>query len=666
MKNIKYSSATKVIAVILFVLCTVSTAASGVFLMYNEDVMSSKSYYESRDFLSEYARTVHNAVELQVKLRNEDGIVISSATQTSVSENAERYQFIKNRLDGMVNFSYYIKNISTGDVISNLNAADRMALLKKQPTYVYFNEKMSNSDFKWYQEDIMAMLKGTNSEIHAAIVEPLKAGDAFYDGYSNFTKLKSVIPYIMVLLGVSFVIALAAFVYLVFAAGRKIEGDEIVLSGVDRIYTDVHALLIFIAAVISFMLVSEASNGSTATVFIIAAIIFSCDVLIGLSYVLSMVRQIKNKQLFTNSLLYRLYITGRKLMILAFSGKLFKAWILVVLLGYGAVNGILTTIFISTWGYGGAFDFLLSGLILLGFNIFSLYFAAKSLKNLAEIMEAAKELSAGNVEYDLNVKEMTAAFIGFAEDLRDVQSGLKKAVAEAVKGERMKTELITNVSHDLKTPLTSIINYVDLLKKEELNNGTAEEYVHILEEKSARLKQLVEDLIEASKASSGSLAVSTEKVDMHQLVMQAYGEYEEKIENASLDIRTSSADKEIFVSADGKHLWRIIENLLSNALKYSMPKSRVYINIDKNNQFGILTIKNVSAFPLEISPEQLIERFVRGDASRTTEGSGLGLSIAQGLTNLQGGRFKVDIDGDLFKVTVEIPLWKECSASLEV
>jgi signal transduction histidine kinase len=274
-------------------------------------------------------------------------------------------------------------------------------------------------------------------------------------------------------------------------------------------------------------------------------------------------------------------------------------------------------------------------------------------------MEAAKELASGNLDYSLDTKEMSAAFVGFTADLQGVQLGLKKAVAEAVKGERMKTELITNVSHDLKTPLTSIINYVDLLKKEDLENVNAVKYVEVLEEKSARLKQLVEDLIEASKASSGNLAVSKEKVDMHQLVMQAYGEYEEKLVKAGLDMRINITEKDTFVLADGKYLWRIIENLLSNVLKYSMHNSRVYISIDKNEKYGILTIKNISAFPLEISPEQLTERFIRGDASRTTEGSGLGLSIAQGLTNLQGGRFKVDIDGDLFKVTLEIPLWEE-------
>lgn len=292
-------------------------------------------------------------------------------------------------------------------------------------------------------------------------------------------------------------------------------------------------------------------------------------------------------------------------------------------------------------------------------NGFVFYQTAKGLKTLSTIIEGTKNISSGNMDYAFDVNNMSVAFAAFAENIQTIQSGLKKAVDEAIKGERMKTDLITNVSHDLKTPLTSIINYVDLLKKEELDNQKVKEYINILDEKSARLKVLIEDLVEASKASSGNLPVNAEKVDLHELVMQAVGEYREKIEKAGLDIRTSTSDKNIFVRADGKHMWRIIENLLSNVLKYSMQNSRVYINITKNETHGVLTIKNISALPLEIPVEQLTERFVRGDVSRTTEGSGLGLSIAQSLTNIQKGRFNIEIDGDLFKVNVEIPLWND-------
>lgn len=658
LKNIKYSTSAKVTAFILVLLCFMSAAAGGVFLLFNEDVLGSKSYYETREFNSEYSRLVHNAVELQVKLRNQGGIVVASASQSTTSEGADRYQIIKDRLDGTVNFFYYIKDSVTGDSIGNINAADRVAFLKKQPSYNHINNEGSSTDNFMYESSIKEMLSGTNYEIHTAVVVPLKPGDIFYTGFNNFSEVKANLPYIITAVIASIILMLAAFIYLVYVTGRKEEKGEIVLKPIDRIYNDVHSVLVFIAAIISIALVQEASYGSNTTMYIAAAIILSIDILIGLSYVLSMVRQIKNRQLFTNSLTYKLFVKIKKLAILAFSGKLFKAWTLLALLGYGTVNGVLLTIFLTSGQHGG-FEFMFSGLLLLGFNIAVVYFGAKSLMNLTKIMEAAKAISRGNLDYSIDSKEMSVAFVGFAKDLQGIQSGLKKAVAEAVKGERMKTELITNVSHDLKTPLTSIINYVDLLKKEDLENQNALNYVGVLEEKSARLKQLVEDLIEASKASSGNLAVSKEKVDMHQLVMQAYGEYEEKIVKAGLDIRINTLEKDLFVLADGKYLWRIIENLLSNVLKYSMPNSRVYINIDKNERYGMLTIKNVSNFPLEISPEQLTERFVRGDASRTTEGSGLGLSIAQGLTNLQDGKFKVDIDGDLFKVTVEIPLWEE-------
>lgn len=298
-------------------------------------------------------------------------------------------------------------------------------------------------------------------------------------------------------------------------------------------------------------------------------------------------------------------------------------------------------------------------ILLITFNAAAVYFTARALTSLSKIMRAAKEISSGNLEYELNSSEISVAFSGMAENIENIQGGLKKAVEEAIKGERMKTDLITNVSHDLKNPLTSIINYVDLLKNEELNNERAEEYVSILEEKGTRMKQLVEDLVEASKASSGNLPVNAEKVDLHELVLQACGEYEEKITEAELDLRINTEEKNIFVYADGKQMWRIIENLLLNAIKYSMPQSRMYINLTSDINYGSFTLKNISALPLDIPPEQLTERFVRGDVSRTTEGSGLGLSIAQSLTALQGGKFKIEIDGDLFKVSVDIPLWVE-------
>jgi len=654
LKRIKYSSGTKIVAAIMVWLCFMGATLSGMFLIYNENNLATSNYFETNNFRGEFDRLVHNVVELNTKLISEENIKSSGGEEYIVADKMNRLYLIKDRISSTVNFAYYIKNTQTGDSITNITNQDAVSLIKEQPTFVYMDQWKADSNYPLY-DDIRQMLAGTPYEVYAAVVEPLKEGDVFYDYFEAYSRIKGFLPYAIVLLIISTILMITAFIYLVSVIGRKEKGGEIVLSFIDRIFTDVHTFLVFIAAVISVAIAGDTFHGNRMIAFIFISIILSIDVFIGLSYILSMVRQIKKGQIIKNSLAYRLYSELKTFATLCFNGKIFRVWTLCLLLGYGGINGILFTITTHSYSSGS----LILALLTIAFNAAAVYFTAKALLSLTQIMGAAKEICAGNLDYHLDSSKISIAFLGFAEDIKSIQGGLKGAVAEAVKGERMKTDLITNVSHDLKTPLTSIINYVDLLKREELGNEKAHEYVGILEEKSGRLKQLVEDLIEASKASSGNLAVKGEKVDLNELVMQACGEYEEKIKNAELDVRINSADKKALVFADGKHMWRIVENLLSNVIKYSMRNSRVYINIDKSDIYGMLTVKNISAFPLDISPEQLTERFVRGDASRTAEGSGLGLSIAQSLTRLQGGMFNIDIDGDLFKVTVEIPLWHE-------
>ncbi len=245
-----------------------------------------------------------------------------------------------------------------------------------------------------------------------------------------------------------------------------------------------------------------------------------------------------------------------------------------------------------------------------------------------------------------------------AEQLNDLGSAINSAVEERLKSERMKAELITNVSHDLKTPLTSIINYVDLLKKEDIQGEKAQEYIEVLDRKSQRLKKLTEDLVEASKASTGAIAINKERLGLAQLVNQALGEHSERFAAAELTVVPDLPAEEIYVSADGRHLWRVLDNLLGNCRKYAMAGTRIYIDLKEWEGSAVLSVKNVSAQALNIPPEQLMERFVRGDESRTTEGSGLGLSIARSLTELQGGTFRLEVDGDLFKAIVTLPVVK--------
>ncbi|MCD8248971.1 MAG: HAMP domain-containing histidine kinase [Lachnospiraceae bacterium] len=246
-----------------------------------------------------------------------------------------------------------------------------------------------------------------------------------------------------------------------------------------------------------------------------------------------------------------------------------------------------------------------------------------------------------------------------ARAVNSLGDGLRNALKEQVKSERMKADLITNVSHDLKTPLTSIINYVDLMKREDLDNPKAAEYLEVLDQKSQRLKQLTEDLVEASRASSGNIVLDLGRIDLKELLMQTGGEFAGHFEARGLQLVEHYPDTPLYVEADGRRLWRIIENLYRNVEKYALPNTRVYLDLSGDGEHAWFSMKNISENPLNISAEELMERFTRGDESRSTEGSGLGLSIARDLTEIQNGTFEIYLDGDLFKVTVGFPLYKE-------
>lgn len=275
-----------------------------------------------------------------------------------------------------------------------------------------------------------------------------------------------------------------------------------------------------------------------------------------------------------------------------------------------------------------------------------------------KINQAIANIASGDISYCVNLDEFSGKQKITADHINHIGENLDSALQEKVKSERFKADLITNVSHDLKTPLTSIINYVDLIKREHIQDEKIQGYLEVLEQKSQRLKTLTEDLVEASKASSGNVKLEISDIDFVELIHQTNGEFEEKFSTRSLHLVSYLPEHPILIEADGRRLWRVLENLYNNAFKYAMPNSRVYIDICQENDWVAFTIKNISEHPLNISSSELTERFVRGDVSRTTEGSGLGLSIAQSLTQLQKGNFQIIIDGDLFKVQVKFPVKK--------
>ncbi len=273
---------------------------------------------------------------------------------------------------------------------------------------------------------------------------------------------------------------------------------------------------------------------------------------------------------------------------------------------------------------------------------------------MKDLQTAAKNIADGDLNYRVDTSKMRFDFKAHGEDLNRIGDGLSLSVDDRLKSERMKTELITNVSHDLKTPLTSIVNYVDLLKKEGLT-GTAGEYVEVLDRQSARLKKLTEDLVEASKASTGNLHVTLETVNVSEFLEQAQAEYAARLVTAGLTAVMQVPEEALPARSDGRYLWRIMDNLLGNACKYALPGTRVYISAERREDMVVISVKNISREKLNISADELMERFVRGDSSRNTEGSGLGLSIAQSLAALMGGRLELTVDGDLFKAEVFLP-----------
>lgn len=313
---------------------------------------------------------------------------------------------------------------------------------------------------------------------------------------------------------------------------------------------------------------------------------------------------------------------------------------------------VIEFIFIVTFGYTTMvylYAFIITKPIEILFIMYILF-------QMQQLEEAGKRVAAGDISNPIDTKKLIWKFKEHGENINKVSVGIQLAVNERMKSEHFKTELITNVSHDIKTPLTSIINYVDLIKKEEIQDEKVQGYVEVLDRQSARLKKLIEDLMEASKASTGNLAVNLEECDVEVLLTQVIGEFEERLQKNQLEILVSKPDHPVKMMADGRHMWRVLDNLLNNACKYSLPGSRVYVSLQQEKNEAVIVFKNISKTALNIPSDELMERFVRGDSSRNTEGSGLGLSIAQSLTELMGGSMKLEIDGDLFKVTLRFPM----------
>lgn len=382
----------------------------------------------------------------------------------------------------------------------------------------------------------------------------------------------------------------------------------------------------------------------------------ACSYLIGILFLNNIVVKIKTKQLIKNTIVYKICkcLFGKEGKISGFVRNVVKK----IPLCWQAAIFYLVVIVLSMFVFGIETYFVsyadsvmaLALLVVIALVITVLY--ALFIATIYQLHKGGRELAKGNLSYKIDTKYMFGPFKEHGENLNKINESIQLAVEERIKSERMKTELITNVSHDIKTPLTSIINYVDLLEKEGIDKEPEKSYIDVLVRQSARLKKLILDLVDASKASTGNVELSFEIMDANMVLTQASAEYEDKLAQNNIMLVVSTIDEPALIEADGRHLWRVFDNLLNNAYKYAMPGTRVYAQVDLVNDKVRITFKNISKEPLNISSDELMERFVRGDSSRNTEGSGLGLSIAKSLCNLMGADFEILIDGDLYKAII--------------
>ena len=537
---------------------------------------------------------------------------------------------------------------------------------------------MDDEDVYYYSEN----------EVTVVLMEDLPIQDAYREAY-NQTKTFYDYRYIAVLAGVVSLILCLLCMVLLFCRIGYVPGKEGVQENwFSKIPFDVVTLAAGLVICFGFMLLWENFVNDTFSMGIVAVL---CVVTAYL-WTLNLAHRIKLENVFGNTLLAKFF---------RLLGRLFRniplIWKAVLIIAGIAIVEIC--VFFLGYAFGELEEALVLFALAWGFRMIILCPVTLYIVLMMKLLfKGGKELASGNTEYRVNPGPLFGEYRKHAENLNNLSDGINKAVEERMKSERMKTELITNVSHDIKTPLTSIINYSDLIGREAESmytpdaeeNGHVQnikEYAGVLHNQSGKLKRLMEDLIEVSKANSGNLEVSLETLELGTMLEQVAGEYEGRLESQNLELIINKPDGDVFVTADRGKLWRIMDNLMQNIYKYAHPGTRVYVGMQENgaaraagatapvgstvagvaatgNCMAEVVFKNTSHEPLNLSPEELTERFTRGDSSRHKEGNGLGLAIAKAMAELQSGELRIEVDGDLFKVTVTLPLAEKDEAEI--
>ena len=495
---------------------------------------------------------------------------------------------------------------------------------------------------------------GTSYRVTVAIKSsmPQESGKTYFQYmlFNTVHRLSDVLPWILV---ISFVLCVASFTVLCIMAGHRPGHNKIVLNWMDRLPLDAYALMA--ACFAGWLLRLSLENGfydldAFANTMACIGILTASLILLG--WLLSLITRIKVGRWWENTLIYRLlhWIHRNGLhaakMLLRTVGAIPIVWRTLVITG----ALLIALMYLAIYSIWNGTLLMLYTLISLAIVVFLCFCSIQ----LQKLKGAVETMANGDFDARVDTTGLYGEFRRYGEHLNAISDGMSIAIEQHTKSERMKTELITNVSHDIKTPLTSILNYVDLLQHTQ-NETERAQYLEVLHRQATRLKKLTEDLVEASKAATGNIQTELVPTDVLESLNQAVGEYTERLEAAGLTLVARFPDYGLCILADGRLLWRVLDNLLGNICKYAMPGTRVYLTVEEREKTVSIQLKNISRQQLNISPDELMERFVRGDSARSTEGSGLGLNIAKSLTELQHGRFRLELDGDLFKVDVELP-----------
>lgn len=525
-------------------------------------------------------------------------------------------------------------------------------------------------DFPWdadWSGFDMRMFTSHAIVMELGVASPMEAHDILYFAGRLYYYLFS-IRFPLIFISIAGVI-LTVFVHAALFAGcgRKPGSEEVFPGWQERIPFDLYILIFGFVWLLLLGLALEMGGlvSGYATGDILFCMFLELLSILGLVLVSEMILcscavRFKTRKWWRNSLIWRFCAWFGRFIGRFFSGTFRSAGRMVGSLpltwqGLAITVGILFgEFFLTLITFTGASS--IGFLFWLAYNIAVVLAAIVVVAQMRRLQDAAGRMAKGDLDYQVDTAGMLGPFKGHAENLNAIRDGLSHALDQKMRSERMKTELITNVSHDIKTPLTSIVNYVDLLSKEKPENERMKDYIEALQRQSSRLRKLIEDLVEASKASTGNLSVDLQPCELGVLLEQAAGEYQERMEQKGLELVTSAPEEPVMVLADSRRIWRVLDNLLGNICKYALAGTRVYVDLEKKDGEATLTLRNISRDRLKVSPDELMERFVRGDASRSTEGSGLGLSIAKSLMELQHGKLELSIDGDLFKATVRLPL----------